>query len=194
MDKSKFLIGVGISILVAATGCIAMAAEGQSSMPRHEVIHSGLEKGTAFESTSITFGPNSAALTAQDKVAIRELVKTMRQMGTVSRAKVAAWSDKAHPYKGDLPQSDQKLAGQRIKTIESFLKKEEGLSGVKAFNMTENRHWLGRMIHSEEAELDAAFAKRGTAPVSNHEFRAIKEEGGPSKAVIILEHKVKSGK
>lgn len=167
------------------------ASGSTSSATSAAPMESGVEKGTTFESTSISFSPGSATLTDQDKAMIRDLIKTTQEeQGKISRAKIAVWSDNEHPEKGNLARQDRDLAKRRITSIEEFLKKEQGVSQVKSFNMAENSSWVGRMFHREQAELDAAFARRGEAPVSNHEFRTIKDEGGASKAVIILEHPV----
>lgn len=154
---------------------------------------SGIEKGTLFESTTLVFGPGQAMLSDEDKNRMRNVIKRVHDQGKVSQVKVAVWSDKMHPNKGDLPKADQNLANQRTKQIEKFLKDEMDISRVKAFNMAENRNWLGKVFHYEESKLESALAKPDASQVTNNEFRTIKEEGGPSKAVVIVEHEMQIG-
>lgn len=195
---ARFTVGSSLVALLCASG-VALAADTQTesstqsgamqSKSGHDSMKTGATRAMKFESVSLSFSPGSADLTEQDKTKLRDQLRTMSAQGKVSRAKIAVWSDQEHPQSGSLPKADQDLAQQRIKSVENYLKQQEGLSRVEAFNMAENRNWIGRMFHREQAELDAAFAKAGQAPVSNQEFNAIKSEGGASKAVVILEHK-----
>lgn len=179
------------------------AAQGQPSQGMSQsTTSSGMqpqtEKGKIFESAAISFEEGKATLSDQDKSKLRDLAQSLKQNlpegAKISRAKLAVWSDQEHPQKGNLSKADRQLANQRSKNIQDFLKSDVGVSRVTTFNMTENRHWVGRMFHREEAELDAAFSQKGEKPVTQKEFSAIKDEGGPSKAVVILEHDQKGGK
>jgi hypothetical protein len=56
--------------------------------------------------------------------------------------------------------------------------------------MAEDSNWLAKTFNTKDAELKSVFSKKGTdTPITNTEYHLIKEEGGPSEAVLIVELK-----
>ncbi|MGZ3706632.1 MAG: hypothetical protein ACXVA8_11430, partial [Bdellovibrionota bacterium] len=138
---------------------------------------------------TVTFNNGSNSLSETNRAILRNLVHDASARHAIAKANVAAWSDKALPLKGeDLLESDRNLAKERSDAISLFLKDELNVGNVDTFNMAETSNWLARTFKTEDAELKSVFSKKGAlAPVSKAEFQIIKNEGGPSAAVVILE-------
>lgn len=215
MQRSNVIKQLGIAALVLACGHFTLAyADNQAKQgnragqePGAKVVAPNTNANTApattgtttmtptmasesvlFDSLVVNFQPGQATLSETEKENLRNMGRTMRQHGEIRQAKIAAWSDKPHPRTGNLSREDRKLADRRLDEIERFLEDDQNITSVKEFNMAERSSWVGRMFHTEQAELDAEFARRGKTEVTNDEFRVIRQEGGPSKAVVILKH------
>jgi hypothetical protein len=141
--------------------------------------------------TTITFGAGSAMLTENDKADLKKLVQDAESRGEIDQVTVAAWSDKALPMKGQkLADADRDLASQRASAISDYLKSATDVGDVDSYNMAENSNWLARTFNTKGSELKSVFSKKGAKnPVSNAEFRLIKQEGGSNEAVVITEMK-----
>jgi hypothetical protein len=136
----------------------------------------------------IEFQKGAADLNEGAKGMIRSLVDKARAQGEVKRVHIAAWSDKPFPKgKMELQSVDKELATKRIDAIESYVKSDLKISGIEYHNMAKKTGWLARAFNTEDAELKSLFAQRG-APVTSHaEFQALKNAGGPSKALVWIE-------
>jgi hypothetical protein len=147
-------------------------------------------KTTEQYRTTIKFDSDSAILSDGDKARLRDIVKDAAAQGIIVKAKVIAWSDKPLPAKDEkLSDKDENLAKNRAQTVSNFLKNEAAVPSVDTYNMAQSSNWLAGVFHTEEAKLKDVFHSK--APVNNEEFRAIKAEGAPTSAVIIIEHKRK---
>lgn len=139
----------------------------------------------------IRFEAGKNALSALDEERLRNLVAGIGA-DNIDRIEVAAWSDRSFPKKtSDLPKADRDLASQRASKIESFLKSQLDISGmkVKTFNMAETSNWLARTMRTEDAELKSIFAKEGGAQLNRVDFNYIAREGAPSRAVVVVVRK-----
>jgi hypothetical protein len=132
-------------------------------------------------------------LSESARTSLRDLVKEARASGVIDQVTVAAWSDKALPMgKQDLAEADRDLAAKRADAISSVLKTELEVGDVDTYNMAERANWLARTFNTRQAELKSIFSKKGAeTPVTNAEFHVIKNEGGPSEAVVVVEKEVR---
>lgn len=140
--------------------------------------------------TTVAFEDNSSELSDMERANLQSMVQEAKDMGPIRKVKIAAWSDKDLPDTGfELMEFDRDLAKNRELAISRFLKSEYKFKTINGFNMAESSSWLARTFNTQEAELKSVFSKRGAAtPVSTEEFDLIKNEGGPSTAVVIIEH------
>lgn len=146
-------------------------------------------KEEVSEHVVIDFQPGQNVLTQAEMDELREAVKDARDKGQISRVEIAAWSDNAAPSTGNLPTTARTLATKRAEQVKSALKNISGEFGeIKVFNMAEGNHWLSRTINAEEAELESVFGRRdATQEMMNREdFEVIKDNGEPSKAVVLF--------
>jgi len=145
-------------------------------------------------SAVVDFTPGDASLSSEDRDQIRNLVKDARgHSGVIAKVEVAVWSDKDRPLRGDLSKSDQNLANERAENIKNALKMSGLTESVKVFNMATGSNWVARAFMTSDAELDSVFAKKD-AEIMRGDFKIIKDNGAPSKAVVIVKMKDKYGK
>jgi len=140
------------------------------------------------QSIVLDFDSSSADLTDLAKSKLRDAVSVVGA-DNIRRVEVAAWSDKNFPRTGgDLSKPDRDLADKRADNINDFLKHDLDLSfmRIRTYSMAEGSNWLARMFRTDEAELKSVFAKENEAPMAREDFNAIINQGGPSRAVIVL--------
>jgi hypothetical protein len=181
---------------VKPSGANAGTATNEKGMADHRMANKGANyEGTmkAIPHATISFDKGSAMLSETARASLRDLVKDARASGTIDQVTVAAWSDKALPMgKRDLTEADRDLASKRADAISSVLKTELEVGDVDTYNMAERANWLARTFGTRQAELKSVFAKKGAdTPVTNAEFQVIKNEGGPSEAVVVVEKEMR---
>jgi outer membrane protein OmpA-like peptidoglycan-associated protein len=143
-----------------------------------------------ISSSKVKFQEGSAALTEEHRNKLREMVKEARGRGEIEDVSIAAWSDKPLPAEGEsLTEADRNLAEQRYEAVANFLRDELEIESVTTYNMAESANWLARTFNTDEAELKALFGREGEdAPrVKEPEFHVIRQHGGPSMAVVVIE-------
>ena len=135
--------------------------------------------------TTITFESGKATLTTDSENKIRELVNEARAAGKIDEVKVAVWSDNPAPREGEeLAKTDRELAKARVKAIEKCLKQHK-VTDVEAYNMAERASWLSRVFNTDAAGFKSETGRGKDAPMFKEEFQIFKENGSPSKAVIV---------
>jgi hypothetical protein len=143
--------------------------------------------GSEYKSAVLSFPEGGHTLSSGDLTKLNQTIKDAKAQGWIVKVEIAAWSDKNHPSSGDLPKVDRTLAQRRISAIRSALRQDLGHWKIsKAFNMAENSNWLARRLHTANADLDAVFLKDRADELARDDFNLIREEGAPSKAVVIL--------
>lgn len=146
-----------------------------------------------FGVETFEFSKGNADLTDVAKDKMRTLVDNAKKDGGIKKIKVAVWSDQDSPAKTrkDLPKEDRRLAESRGDNIKNYLKSDLDVNRVEVFNMAEGTNWLAEMLGTEGAELREAFANNKYKGKVNPEVLIIRDQGGPSKAVLVLEHEHK---
>jgi hypothetical protein len=141
----------------------------------------------ALENTVVTFPMGGYNLSTEETAKLNKAVTDAKAKGKITKIEIAVWSDKEHPTTGELPKADEKLASERIKAVKHALHKDVSqMKHISAYNMAENSHWLGRYFHSSEADLDAAYSKKGAEELARADYTLIKQDGAPMKAVVII--------
>ena len=172
--KTKILTGLTFAFLCATLNIQAATSATNASV-------------TELENVVITFPMGGYNLSSEEVTRLEKAVNDAKAKGKITKIELAVWSDKEHPATGELPKADEKLANNRIKAVKHALHKEVSrLDRIKAYKMAENSHWLGRYFHSSEADLDAAYSKSGTGELARADYSLIKQDGAPSKAVVII--------
>ncbi len=136
--------------------------------------------------TTISFPEKSAALTDEAKQELIKLIKDAKSNGTISEVQVAAWSDNPAPRaKEELSKPDRKLAESRAQAVNKYLSGRAKVS-ITTHNMAERASWLARAFETTDAELKTEIGRGGDAPMSKSEFQIFKNNGKPSKAVVLV--------
>lgn len=157
------------------------AASNGTDMEKREIA------STMLHHVNLNFEPGSAAINPRDMEQLQTMVSSHSSGGGTSdqQLQVAVWSDKSLPMNGkELPRADRDLAKKRIRAVQSAL--DNQAATVKTYNMADRSNWLARMFSTKQAELQSAFAKNESADVRREDFNLIRQEGGPSKAVVIF--------
>lgn len=167
-------------------GVLVLATQGAGAVEYTGVMQT-------IPSTSIKFAHGNAVLSEADKATLRNLVNQAREKGVIDQVTVAAWADKALPAKGKkLTDTDRDLAQHRADAIKEYLKEAMKVSDVDTYNMAEDSNWLAKTFNTTDAELKAMFQKKNASiPITNAEHQIIRNEGGPSVAMIVVEKKIK---
>ena len=144
-----------------------------------------------FYHADITFSPGSAALTEDQKVKLRQLVREVRGSHEIEQVTIASWSDKALPAKNaKVVDADRELAEKRADAIRDIVRLELGVNDIDAYNMAEPANWLARTFNTKDAELKSIFTRAEEAPIKREEFQLIKDSGGIGKAIVVAEYRL----
>lgn len=136
----------------------------------------------------IDFKEGSSEIPQIERQKLRTLVDNAKSRGQIAQIHAAVWSDKPFPQEGqNLNKADRKLAQTRAEKLEKYLGDYLAVSGVETHNMAEHSGFVASNFNKEDAELKSAFSKRGATPMSSEDFQVIKQMGGPSKAVVVVE-------
>ncbi|MBY0472559.1 hypothetical protein K2X30_15450 [bacterium] len=140
---------------------------------------------------TLYFDKGSDTLSASAQKALDQFVAESRP-GGISRFVVAAWSDRPFNQTRDLPNSQKDLAGKRLDHINDYLKDNLNSSAkVDKYNMAERTNWLSKTLNTREAELkDTIASGNNQVEFSKQEFLLFKNNGGPSKAVVVVKTEV----
>lgn len=135
----------------------------------------------------VEFDKGQAQLSKDARNKLREAAKQAKQAGEIDKAYVAAWSDQPFPGQ-ERPEDDQakELGDQRVENIEQVLE-QAGVDEIDTFNLAEKTSLLAQWFSTDEAELKSQFARSAEEEqMTEKDFQVIKEEGGPSKSVVIF--------
>lgn len=164
------------------------AVIGSSAYDANRSISNDKKAERFGRSIVLDFDSSSADLSEPAKTKLRDAVSALGA-DNIRRVEVASWSDKGFPRSGgDLSKPDRDLADKRADNINDFLKHDLDLSfmRIRTYSMAESSNWLARMFRTDEAELKSVFSKENEAPMAREDFNSIINQGGPSRAVIIL--------
>jgi len=135
---------------------------------------------------TVDFPEKKSGLTLDAKSKIDELIRNARARGQIKEIQVAVWSDNPVPRPTEqLSKSDRVLAEQRAKNLTTYLKSRSKV-GVSTHNMAERASWLAKMFDTTDAELKSEIGHDGRNYMSSAEFQVFKDNGNPSKAVVLV--------
>ena len=146
---------------------------------------------SSFVAIIVKFEPGSFTLTNAMKEQINKKLENNQIKSSTSEVIINAWSDKSLPKRDQaLLESDRDLAIRRAQAISGHLGYKAGLDKYTIYNMAENLSWIAHTLSETEANIKSIFARTSDiAPISKEDFVVIKENGGPSKAVVLIRNK-----
>jgi len=150
-------------------------------------VYEAIGKDTA----TISFEKGKHVVSESERSNLAAVVSAVRSNADISKAVIAAWSDKEYPMKKDqaLEKSDRRLANQRAESVRESLM-NLGVRDVEIHSMAEHPNWFGRLFNTE----DTVVKGEGKIKDINDEHiaeigRVLRDKGGPGKAVVILRQK-----
>ena len=140
----------------------------------------------------VTFFENSLTFLDADKAYLREVIDRAQAKGAIKQVKIIAWSDKGLPKVGEeLSEPDRDMGKARAIAVSHFINTELEKVPVLTYNIAENTNGLVDYLGISETGLKAIFArktsKRTLPPLSYNELKLIKDKGGPSEAIVLIE-------
>ncbi len=124
-------------------------------------------------------------LTANAKDRLDALVKHAQMNGNVDEIQVAVWSDNPAPrHDEQLSKDDRTLADLRGSEIAKYVKRH-GNAKVVVYNMAERSSWLAKAFDTADAELKYEIG-HDYKTMSKQEFQIFRDNGKPSKAVVLV--------
>jgi hypothetical protein len=140
--------------------------------------------------TTVTFSQGGTALTESERDTLIATVNAAKNVGTIARVIIAAWSDKEYPAaKGaSLDNKDIGVAKARITSIKQVLESLD-IKEIETYTMTENPSWFGRLFNTAETKIKGAGKPNSQDDQMIEELgKTIRERGGPGKAVVFIRH------
>lgn len=146
---------------------------------------------TGVRYSAVAFPMNKSTLSLEDKIALQNLVRDARSSDEgLNEITIVTWADQSAPALDQkLSKSQRELAESRANEIEIYLKQDLNARNVEVVSMAESEdNWFARNYDADDAELRSMYSMKGSdVPVTEREFQFLREEGGPSAAVVIAE-------
>jgi hypothetical protein len=138
---------------------------------------------------TLTFDAGKSGLTASDKSRLDDLIKALPSERKRLRVTIAAWSDKPFPIENGakLSSADEKLAEKRVETIFKHLKSKVKFYSIEKVNMAKKANVFAHFFSTDDAKMKAAFeGAEANKPWVAYEAKQFRENGGPSKAMVVI--------
>lgn len=129
----------------------------------------------------VEFAKGSSVLNEQSSSTISSLLKRARAEGEILDAKVLAWADQEYPSanRKKLSKGARKLAGARIKSIDTHIKTTKMSIKVDGHNMAERPSAISRWFNTPDARFKRSLLAAGLpttaedAPVTGRASHAV---------------------
>ncbi len=198
MKKVMRVLSVGLLGFCSLSGVSGLAQPGVKTTP--EASPSGSspaamsDKAARFAAVdkhnlTLTFDTGKSGLTASDKSSLDDLVKALPSERKRLRVTIAAWSDKPFPIEdgAKLTSADEKLAEKRLETIFKHLKSKVKFHSIEKVNMAKKANVFANFFSTDDAKMKSAFeGAEASKPWIAYEAKQFRENGGPSKAVVVI--------
>jgi hypothetical protein len=142
-----------------------------------------------FYDQVVTFKKGSSELSKADQDTLAALFQTIKSRSQkVEQVHLAAWSDRPFSPKAPQTKKDRALAESRIVALETVLEGPLAMNYVATYNMAERSNWFARGLVAKPRDVKTLFSQRGAPQnVTPEDFAVVREKGGPSKAVLLIE-------
>lgn len=113
--------------------------------------------------TEVKFARGSSALNSEMRRRIEKIFKQATEIGAPDEITVFAWADEEYPAETApaLPDSAQKIAQARARTVSDFLKHLSSKTSVKTIEMTSRPSGLGASLGLGDTRLKEMFEQAG---------------------------------
>lgn len=136
------------------------------------------------------FDKGTQRLSEASKKDLKDFVVSAQREGRpIDDIKILAWADKEYPAAGaKLTNHDIKIAAERSKSIEKYLKEDLNTSGsYETYNMAKRPNKVSEFLHGDDYKTKRIFERSGAAP-SGSDMQAFMNSKA-SKALIMVDYK-----
>ena len=138
----------------------------------------------------LQFDKGTQRLSEASKKDLREFVASARREGReIDDIKILAWADREYPSTGvRLTDRDVKMANERSKSIEKYLKDDLNTSGdYETYNMAKRPNKVSEFFKGDDYKTKRIFERSGAAPAGT-DMQAFMNSKA-SKALIMVDYK-----
>lgn len=136
------------------------------------------------------FDKGTQRLSEASKKDLREFVASARREGRkIDDIKILAWADREYPSTGvRLTDRDVKMANERSKSIEKYLKDDLNTDGsYETYNMAKRPNKVSEFFKGDDYKTKRIFERSGAAPAGT-DMQAFMNSKA-SKALIMVDYK-----
>lgn len=138
----------------------------------------------------LKFDKGTQRLSEASKKDLRDFVASAQREGRkIDEIKILAWADREYPATGvRLTDRDVKIATERSKSIEKYLKDDLNTSGdYETYNMAKRPNKVSEYFKGDDYKTKRIFERSGAAPAGT-EMQAFMNSKA-SKALIMVDYK-----
>ncbi len=188
------LKGMAIVALLSLTSvaCSSQKTEDTKMAKKEEVsktTQAVAENNGAYYAV-LQFDKGTQRLSEASKKDLREFVASARREGReIDDIKILAWADREYPSTGvRLTDRDVKMANERSKSIEKYLKDDLNTSGdYETYNMAKRPNKVSEFFKGDDYKTKRIFERSGAAPAGT-DMQAFMNSKA-SKALIMVDYK-----
>jgi len=154
-----------------------------------EAVQQATDNSGAYYAV-LQFDKGTQRLSEESKKDLREFVASAKREGReIDDIKILAWADREYPATGvKLTDRDVKIATERSKSIEKFLKDDLNTDGdYETYNMAKRPNKVSEFFKGDDYKTKRIFERTGAAP-SGTDMQAFMNSKA-SKALIMLDYK-----
>lgn len=138
----------------------------------------------------LEFDKGTQRLSEASKKDLRDFVASAQREGrAIDEIKILAWADREYPATGvKLTDRDVKMATERSKSIEKYLKDDLNTSGdYETYNMAKRPNKVSEFFKGDDYKTKRIFERSGAAPTGK-DMQAFMNNKA-SKALIMVDYK-----
>lgn len=190
------LKGIAIAALLSLTAvaCSSHKTEDKTTSVQEptktsQAVQEVAENNGAYYAV-LKFDKGTQRLSEASKKDLRDFVASAQREGRkIDEIKILAWADREYPATGvRLTDRDVKMATERSKSIEKYLKDDLNTSGdYETYNMAKRPNKVSEFFKGDDYKTKRIFERSGAAP-SGTDMQAFMNNKA-SKALIMVDYK-----
>lgn len=186
-------IAIAALLTLTAVSCSSNRKHDETKIVKTEAPTKTTQAVTETDSAYyavLKFDKGTQRLSEASKKDLREFVASAKREGReIEDIKILAWADREYPSKGvKLTDHDVKIANERSKAIENYLKDDLSTNGdYETYNMAKRPNKVSEFFKGDDYKTKRIFERSGAAPTDT-DMQAFMNSKA-SKALIMLDYK-----
>lgn len=186
MKLKRIVIATLISL--TAVACSSHKNEVTAPTKTAQAVQEVAKNNGAYYAV-LKFDKGTQRLSEASKKDLRDFVASAQREGRkIDEIKILAWADREYPATGvRLTDRDVKIATERSKSIEKFLKNDLNTSGdYETYNMAKRPNKVSEFFNGDDYKTKRIFERSGAAPAGT-DMQAFMNSKA-SKALIMVDY------